>query len=340
VLIFVLALSLYRRKQKKLLRKVEERAHHLEEKSDELQIKNQELSHISKTKTEINEVLQIESNFLKDLNLKIEAQAKTLDQKNKQLTSGMKYAKRIQHSLMPSSDFFTSIFPRSAIFFQPKEIVSGDFFWIRSLDGTIIIAEVDCTGHGVSGAFMSMIGITLLNEIIVNRKVYFPSDIFTLLNEELNVIFSKNQFDIEDVDEGMDLTLLVYDTQSAMVHVASAMQNFFVVRDEKIEMFKGDIFSIGGFISRSKKPVYTTHSFRAQDISRVIISSDGLFDQFGREFNDKFGIDRFFNYITITKHLAVDEQISKIGEYFNAWKGSQDQLDDVLVVGIDFTLET
>ena len=183
---------------------------------------------------------------------------------------------------------------------------------------------------------MSMIGYTLLNEIVVNRNILSPVDIFLTLNDELNLIFSRNQFSIEDVDEGMDITIAVYNTDNNMVEIASAMQNFFIVKNGKVDVYKGDIFSIGGYISRMKMPVYNSHFFIAEKGMRLFMSSDGLIDQFGKEMNDKFGVDRFENLLANTSNLDINRQFEEISKVFDEWKGSQEQLDDILIMGIEF----
>lgn len=330
-------LLLYRRRYKTQIDVEKRRVSKIEEEQKELICHNQELQERTQTTSLHNVELQNEGERLRVLNTQVETQADELHRQNQKLTSGIRYAKRIQNSLLPSVDFIRASLPNTAVFFQPKEMVSGDFYWLRSIGRYTILAEADCTGHGVSGAFMSMIGITLLNEIVVNRQVFYPSDILAMLNDELNIIFSNDQFDIEDVDEGMDITVVVYDREKKRIHIASAMQNYFVIQYGKTSVYKGDIFSIGGYISRIKKPVYSTTSLDLKDDTRIIIGSDGLFDQFGKEVNDKFGLDRFMNFLTITNHLDIQEQFTQITKYFNSWMGQQEQIDDILLVGVDFT---
>ena len=134
----------------------------------------------------------------------------------------------------------------------------------------------------------------------------------------------------------MDLTISVIDKASKTIQIASAMQNFFIISNNEVSVFRGDIFSIGGLISRLKKPIYTTHKFDFSDGFRVIMSSDGFIDQFGGSEKDKYGVDRFYKLLTETAILTIEEQINTIKEAFNKWKGDQDQLDDVLVLGIEF----
>ena len=199
-----------------------------------------------------------------------------------------------------------------------------------------ILAEVDCTGHGVPGAFMSMIGNTLLNEIIINNQIETAQEIFKTLNEELLFIFSHDDFDDEAQDEGMDLTISVIDKTSNKIEIASAMQNFFIIKDKEVSVYRGDIFSIGGLISRLKKPVYSTQEFEIEEGLRIIMTSDGFIDQFGGTEKDKYGVDRFYKLLSETSSQSVENQIATIKETFNIWKGNQDQMDDVLILGFEF----
>jgi len=350
-------LSLHKKRNRELEIKVKERTILIENQRLELETQrdslvkvNDEIVKQRENLIETNEIvngqneeLRSQSDLLKevyeevmDQNKKIEEQANRLAEKNTLLTQSLNYARRIQNSLFPDIKKIRESLPKSAIFFQPKELVSGDFYWMRTVDDLIVVAEVDCTGHGVPGAFMSMIGNTLLNEIIVNKHILNPSDVFLKLNEELSAIFSHNDFDTEAQDDGMDLTLAVIDIKHKKIRITSAMQNFFITCDEDVQVYKGDIFSIGGLISRLKKPVYTTYEFNIVEGMRVFFSSDGFVDQFGELERDKFGVERFIQMLIKTKNKPLEEQFALIEKNFLYWKGTRDQMDDVLIFGIEF----
>jgi len=295
----------------------------------EVNTQNEELRTNSEQLMEINEMILAQKK-------QIEIQSKNILEKNNLLTQSLKSAQRIQHSLFPKSEDIKKQLPKSAIFFQPKDIVSGDFYWMRNVDDKIYVAEVDCTGHGVPGAFMSMIGNTLLNEIIVNQKITAPQEIFQKLNESLLFIFSHEEFDDEAQDEGMDLTLAVIDRTNSKIDLISAMQNFFVCKNNEISIFKGDIFSIGGFISRMKKPVYTVYEFAIEEGLRIFLSSDGFVDQFGEIERDKYGVERFNQLLYRSRSMSIELQIEHIKESFNKWKSTHEQMDDVLILGFEF----
>lgn len=268
----------------------------------------------------------------------ISRQAEKIGEKNKLLTKSLNYAKRIQDSLFPSSKQFETVLPNSFLFFRPKEIVSGDFFWLQQVDECIVVAEVDCTGHGVPGAFMSMIGNALLNEIVTNKKIVNPAEIFYLMNEELMRIFSLGDFDAEAQDDGMDLSIAVLKPKEKTVSIASAMQSIFVVDGNGVKIHTGDIFSIGGLMARFKSPVYTSDDISIEDGKMIVLSSDGFIDQFGGESREKYGVDRF---VDLLKKVYADRSNKetlncRVKNEFEGWVGNKNQLDDVLIAGFWF----
>jgi len=276
------------------------------------------------------------NSILKKQKEEIKEQALKIGDKNRLLTKSLNYAKRIQDSLFPTVDRLQACLPGSFIFFRPKEIVSGDFFWMKEIGEYIVVAEVDCTGHGVPGAFMSMIGNALLNEIVANKKILSPSEIFYQMNDELVRIFSLGNFDAEAQDDGMDISVAVVDRNANSVAVASAMQNVFVVRKKEAVAYTGDIFSIGGLMARFKSPVYTERKLFMSEGDVLLFASDGFIDQFGGETKEKFGVDRFVQLIQYACANKEGNESAFLLEKFFSWKGDSNQLDDILVVGMRF----
>lgn len=332
-----------KRRNRKIEQIVASRTKSIHQQIDKLQQQTDTLKEQHFEAKSLNKELLTESQLLKETNemileqnKKIEEQSKRILEKNNLLTQSLNYARRIQHSLFPDLEEIKKQLPQTGIFFQPKEIVSGDFYWMRAIDDKVIIAEVDCTGHGVPGAFMSMIGNTLLNEIILDKKIVAPDEIFLKLNESLLFIFSHDDFDDEAQDEGMDLTIAVIDKTNNKVKIASAMQNFYLIKNEEVTIIRGDIFSLGGLISRLKRPVYNVHEFDIEKGMRLIMSSDGFIDQFGQSENDKYGVERFYKLLVETSNLSIEDQITSIKKSFELWKGNLDQMDDVLILGTEF----
>lgn len=301
----------------------------LVESHEEVNIQNEELAARSEILRDVNEEIMLQ-------NKKIAEQAQHIQEKNNLLTKSLNYAKRIQNSLFPKVETIRKAIPNSFVFFRPKEIVSGDFYWMREVNDKIIIAEVDCTGHGVPGAFMSMIGNALLNEIVINRKITKPAEIFYKLNEELLRIFRTGDFDTEAQDDGMDLSLICIDKENQQIELASAMQNIFVFKDGDLNVYKGDIFSIGGLMSKFKDPQYTNFSLPLESGTRIFLCSDGFIDQFGGVERDKFGIDRFIQLLLSLSNKDMLEHEIILDQELHNWLGGFEQLDDILVVGMEF----
>ncbi|MBK8805478.1 MAG: SpoIIE family protein phosphatase [Bacteroidales bacterium] len=313
-------------KNKKILKQQEV----LKESNEQVNYQNEELRSQSDMLHEVNQEMMQQNKMIAD-------QAQKLKEKNSLLSRGLNYAKRIQISLFPDENDLKRHIHKSFIFFKPKEKVSGDFLWLRKVANKIIIAEVDCTGHGVPGAFMSMIGNALLNEIVGNKHITDPATIFYHLNEELHSIFKQGDYDIEAQDEGMDLSLCTIDLSAKKVVFASAMQNVFIARPNcDIEVVKGDIFSIGGLMSKFKKPIYTNFEFAIEPGMRLIFTSDGYIDQFGGAERGKFGVERFERLLCNNSSNSMEGFKKSVEESFTNWLGDNDQLDDILVVAIEF----
>jgi len=288
---------------------------------------NVELKEQSVYLRELNEEMELQKNKIFD-------QAQILKSKNDMLTKSLNYARRIQNTLFPSEVNLKNTIPNSFLFFSPKEIVSGDFYWLRVVDNTTLLAVVDCTGHGVPGAFMSMIGNALLNEIIVNRKVLEPEKILYSLNEELIRIFNIGDFDMEAQDDGMDIT--VCSITDSELKVASAMQNFYLYQNDSIKVYNGDIFSIGGLMAKFKSPVYTSYTFKIEKGMALFLCSDGIVDQFGGVEREKFGVERLVSLLHKTVLHPAESRHKVISGGFADWLGENEQMDDVILVGVQF----
>lgn len=258
----------------------------------------------------------------------IEEQKKTVDRKNKHITDSINYAKRIQDSILPSRRELASCFPEHFIFYRPREIVSGDFYWVSRHGEKIIFAVADCTGHGVPGAFMSMIGNTLLNEIVNGQKIFRPSEILSRLND--GIIQALHQ-DSRAQDDGMDISICLFENNK--IFFAGANHSLFIKAGDSLQEVRGDIYSIGSVFSKKN------HSFSEKEIdgatvSALYFSTDGFPDQMGGMNGKKILFKKLQELLNSVSHLDINEQEEKIKTYFEDWKGNYAQLDDVLVAGI------
>jgi len=273
------------------------------------------------------EELQAQSDLLMNVNTQ-------LAKSNNLLTDSIYYAKRIQEAILPSEDLIKSYFSDSFIFYKPRNIVSGDFFWFSKHDDKIFIAVADCTGHGVSGAFMSMMGNALLNEIVNEKRIYSPDEILAQLNR--GVIYALSQGGGSEIiqNDGMDIAICCIDSSEKIINVASANQAIIVIENEKLKQIDGSIFSIGGeFENRTEKKTYQNQIIKLTEGLSIYLFTDGFQDQFGGKNDKKYSIAKLENTIVENHHKPMEEQKKLFEKEFLNWKGEQKQTDDVLILG-------
>jgi ligand-binding sensor domain-containing protein/serine phosphatase RsbU (regulator of sigma subunit) len=264
-------------------------------------------------------------------------QKEELSIKNKNITDSIVYAKRIQEALMPSLKYFKSLLPSTFILHKPKDIVSGDFYWVNIKDDKIFIAVVDCTGHGVPGAFMSIIGFELLRNITDDQKIDEADKILKELNRGVSVTFGKESENVR-LKDGMDIALCVIDKKKAELEFAGAFRPLYFVRDNKIEEIRGNRFSVGLLEDGNSNQINkTVIKLKKDDI--FYLFSDGYADQFGGPEGKKFKYRRFRHLLLTIHQLPPEQQLAYLDKSFEDWKGEQEQVDDVLIVGIKPELE-
>ncbi len=258
-----------------------------------------------------------------------------LVKKNKKILDSINYAHRIQQSILLNENEIHKFLPESFIYYRPKDIVSGDFYWFSEIKGKIIIAIVDCTGHGVPGAFMSMIGNTLLNQIVNEKQIIDPASILKELH--LGVLKALRQEKHESLSEdGMEMSLCVIDQKSASMEFAGAMNPIYVVNSNQVEVFNADAKSIGGKTLRpgmDNKYEFTTQNIPLSENSSVYMFTDGYMDQFGGINNKKFNTVNFKKLLLEMQHLKMDEQKQLMHKALEDWKKDYQQVDDILVAG-------
>ncbi len=254
-----------------------------------------------------------------------------IHQKNQLITDSILFARKIQEALMPDETLLSNYFREFFIIHKPKDIVSGDFFWHSRQDDKIILAAVDCTGHGVPGAFMSIIGANLLHQIIEIEQITSPEKILTTLQQKLAQLLNANQ-ERESVIGGMDVCLITIDLAHQVLYFAGAMRPLYIVQNENIIELKGDRIAIEtnqNLISR-----FTVHQVNIEPNMMVYLTSDGFADQFGGEQNKKYMVKRLRAQLTKIGSWDSKAQKQHLLDEFNHWKGDAKQLDDILLVGI------
>lgn len=266
--------------------------------------------------------------------MEIAKQREELQIKNKNIMDSINYAKRIQRGMMPTVYLLKHVFPQSFIFYRPRDVVSGDFYWFTEKNNKFFIAAVDCTGHGVPGAFMSIIGINLLNNIVIDMHVEEPGKILTMMNQGLYENLNKKVDDIT-LRDGMDLSICVIHSNSRKIEFSGAMNSIFLLRNNKIIDIVANRFSIGSFEPNITNN-YETHTFDSQKGDMLYLFSDGFIDQFGGPKGKKYKIQRFRKLILDIHKELPEKQHDLINKEFNAWLGKLEQVDDVTIIGIRF----
>jgi serine phosphatase RsbU (regulator of sigma subunit) len=267
---------------------------------------------------------------------KIARLAAELEKKNKDVMSSIEYARRIQQAILPSEGAIGKGFVENFVLYLPRDIVSGDFYWFAEKNEHSLIAAVDCTGHGVPGAFMSIIGHSNLNKIVVEQGYTEPDAILRKLDREITNALKQQEGDSESRD-GMDVALCSLNIFEGILSFAGAQRAMYVIRQGEIIEFKGDSFSMGGnFKSKKKQKEFTKHEIALEKDDTIYIFSDGYPDQFGGLDNRKFTSKQFKELLVRIQTYSLEEQKNILKREFDIWKGAYKQMDDVMVIGLKF----
>ncbi|MGP8216250.1 MAG: tetratricopeptide repeat protein [Bacteroidia bacterium] len=266
----------------------------------------------------------------------VENQKIIVEQKNKDITDSINYARRIQHAMLPTTEQWCNLFRDSFIYYRPKDIVSGDFYWCMESGSEIIFAAADCTGHGVPGAFMSMLGISSLNKIVGEEGIHTPDEVLNELREE--IIHSLNpEGKKEEVKDGMDMTLCRHDKEKGTLEFSAANNPLWIVcrMNGKYELkeFEADKIPVGKYSGEETK--FTLHKTAIKNGDRIYIFTDGFADQFGGPKGKKFMYRHLKEVVMAMQDKSMKEQGDILEKTMNDWKGTLEQVDDILVIGIE-----
>ncbi|MFT5914535.1 MAG: serine phosphatase RsbU (regulator of sigma subunit) [Flammeovirgaceae bacterium] len=253
-----------------------------------------------------------------------------LESKNNSIISSINYAKRIQNSTLPARNLFSLFLPESFIFCKPKDIVSGDFYWLEAGGEKVFFAVADCTGHGVPGAMMSVMCSNLLTKAVMEMNLQEPNEILDKAVELLEDTFVKSS---EDVKDGMDITLCSYDIRKKELKYAGAYGALNLINKNGLQVIKGDRQPVGSHHFR--KP-FTNHVIQTEEGDCVYLTSDGFADQFGGPKEKKFMVKAFRLLLLDINKKPMQEQASILNETFGNWKGDLPQIEDVCVMGVRF----
>jgi PAS domain S-box-containing protein len=279
-------------------------------------------------KQELESVLVVSHDITERKVIELEIQ-----NKNKKITESINYAKRIQTAILPNTRVINKALPDSFILYKPRDVVSGDFPWFVQIKDDIFIAAVDCTGHGVPGALLSLIGYFLLNDIVRSRKVTEPGKILDLLDE--GVTTTLRQDEDATTKDGMDIALCKINLTAGEVEYAGAHRPLYMIRNGVMEEIKGNKFPIGGGIFKNQTN-FTNTRVKLSKGDSIYFSSDGFPDQFGGPEGRKFGPRKVREIVEKVYKMPMKDAIHVFDKEWEQWKGDHKQTDDVLLIGIKF----
>jgi len=258
---------------------------------------------------------------------------KQLLEKNKDITDSIYYAQRIQQSILQTEEQLTACFSESFLIYKPKDIVSGDYYWFYETEQFRYISVVDCTGHGVPGAMMSMVANSIFKEVFINKHITDPGKILKELDKELEKAINRHSDD--SFSDGMDVSLIRIDKASHELVFAGAFRSVIITRHAEIIELKGSRYPIGFYSGIEKEFENTSFTLQTEDC--IYLYTDGFIDQFGGEKNKKLNKLNFKDLLRTIYDMNMEEQEAFLDYSFNNWKQDNDQTDDVLVIGIRIT---
>jgi serine phosphatase RsbU (regulator of sigma subunit) len=269
--------------------------------------------------------------FKQRANLLLEQQKKEILKQSGLITDSIDYAKTIQEAILPDAEKLASFIPDHFILYKPKATVSGDFYWIDKKGDQIICAIADCTGHGVPGAFMSILGQNILENVVQRSSAVDPGSILTMLNKEIVARFYKNE---ESVKHGMDIAMIMIDEKRQQVQYAGAKNSLYLVRENSLNEMKADRFSIGTVSKEQQAITFTNNTSDLKKNDMLYLFSDGFPDQKGGPDKKKFYYQPFKELLVSISDLPLSEQKQRLDEAITQWMGGTEQIDDILVMGI------
>jgi serine phosphatase RsbU (regulator of sigma subunit) len=264
----------------------------------------------------------------KKANIMLQAQRDQIAYQKKHITDSIEYAKRIQAAILPSMELFSDRLEHFVLF-RPRDIVSGDFYWAEEIDGKFLIVTADCTGHGVPGAFMSMLGISLLNEIILSKEIIRPDSILNRLREKIIIALKQETGSI--LKDGMDMTICLFDGATRTLQFSGANNPLYLISNGELTQIKGDKMPVA--IHEVMDP-FTLHEFQLKAEDTFYTFSDGFADQFGGPQEKKFMAKNFRKLLLSIQDHSMLEQGNRLDEVFADYRKELEQVDDVVVIGV------
>ncbi len=274
--------------------------------------------------------LEWQNNAIRKQKEEIQAQRDKISEQNNDITASIHYAQRIQNAMLPGSEVTDKLLQNYFVFFKPRDIVSGDFYWCAQIGFKVVVVAADCTGHGIPGAFMSMLGIAFLNDIVNKEKITDPDKILNQMRTQ--IIDALKQDEAQNkMREGMDIAVITIDRLVNRIEFAGANNPLLIVRKNEIIEINADRMPVG--IYPKMKP-FKKEIFMAEEDDTLYLFSDGYYDQFGGSNNKKFMYKRFKQQFLDIRYNTMQSQERKLEEIFEQWRGTHFQIDDLLIIGV------
>ncbi|RLD83686.1 MAG: hypothetical protein DRJ10_03000 [Bacteroidetes bacterium] len=278
-----------------------------------------------------NKIIEERNSELNSQNEEITTQRDQLSKQNKSISESILYAKRIQSAVLPPAAYINELLPENFILFKPRDEVSGDFYWIRQINQYIVIAVADCTGHGVPGAIMSMLGISFLNEIIQKREVTQANQALNELRKQIKQALRQTGKKGE-ADDGIDMALCALDSKTKILHYAGANNSIYLILNGELTEIKADRMPIGYY--PNEKPTFTNHEIQLKDGDVFYLFSDGFMDQFGGKKGFKYKASNFQQILFENHGRPMVIQMELLEQELSNWMKGYEQTDDILVMGV------
>jgi len=305
-------------------RNLKSRAELLEKQNKEIELQKKELQNLNEEVTAQRDEIEAQRDSMSN-------QKELIDQQNRAMTDSIHYARRIQDAVLPAKEVMRYLLPKHFVFYRPRDIVSGDFFWVDKRDETVLIAVADCTGHGVPGAFMSMLGISLLNEISSKYSDHPTNEIMDELRDQVIAALGQTG-DKYETRDGMEMSLVAINAKTREVQFSGANQDLYTFQKGELSVIKGDRMPVG--IHTAGSTLFSAHSLKLNRGDTLYLFSDGYPDQFGGDQRKKFGSTRMKTLLSEVQQNIMLDQKEAIKREFESWKGKEEQIDDVLMIGI------
>jgi serine phosphatase RsbU (regulator of sigma subunit) len=333
IMVLVFSILLYKqyRAKKKAFELLKIQNAEIIEQKEEIQTQADQLLESNQEIREQKEEIEIQAEQLALVNVEITKQRDEIQYQQAQIKDSIRYASRIQNVMLPQQETLDEVFNECMVLWRPQEIVSGDFYWVKQIKNFVVFAAADCTGHGVPGAFMSMLGISFLNEIVSKSRFDKSNEILNLLRKRVKNALNQTG-KVNEATDGMDIALCVLDTEYNILQFSGAYNPLYLIRDNELQVIKSDHQPIAIY---PKEKDFTYNELQVKKGDVIYIFSDGFMDQFGGVKNEKLKTNRFKQILLDVHSKPMTEQKNLLNSFIEEWMGTTNhQIDDILIFGI------